>query len=179
LWLFIFLAGAAVSVIAGRFFCGWICPMNTIFRGINWVYGKLKIKRLSPPRILSKNWFRYSIVLLFIATMIAVKVMNIRINLFLYITLASVLITLIFTEKFWHRRICPFGTILSVTSRFAPLSMKIDEEGCTACGLCQRTCPSASIIIKEDGKRQNRKQECLLCYQCVSVCPPRVCTVKT
>ncbi|MFP4442834.1 MAG: 4Fe-4S binding protein [Spirochaetia bacterium] len=65
LWLVIFLAGAAVSIIAGRFFCGWICPMNTLFRGIQWVCGKLKIKRRPPPRVLSKNWFRYSIVLLF------------------------------------------------------------------------------------------------------------------
>lgn len=76
--------------------------MNTAFRCINWIYGKLKIKRFAPPAFLSKNWFRYSIVVLFIATMVAVNVMNIRINLFLYITLASILITLLFTENFWH-----------------------------------------------------------------------------
>jgi polyferredoxin len=178
LWLFIFLTGAAVSVFAGRLFCGWICPMNTVFRCINWIYGKLKIKRFSPPAFFSKNWFRYSIVIIFIAAMAAVRVMNIRINLFLYITLASILVTLLFTEDFWHRHICPFGTILSITSRKAPLSMKIDEAGCISCGKCQSVCPAASIITKEDTKRQNRKHECLLCYQCVSVCPTGVCNVK-
>lgn len=177
LWFVIFLIGAALSVFAGRFYCGWICPMNTLFRPVHWLYGKLKIKRMKSPRILSRSWFRYFLLVLFLGSMVLIRRFHIQINLLLYITLLSVLVTLFLEESFWHRHICPFGTILSITSRKAKVSMEIDESGCIKCGKCQKKCPSGSIVTKEDGKRYNIKHECLLCYQCIEPCPVNVCKI--
>jgi len=177
LWFAIFVLGVLISIFAGRYYCGWICPMNTLFRPIHWFYGKLKIKRLKSPKILAGNGMRYIILFLFLVSMILVRVLHIKVNILLYLTMLSVLVSLVFEEAFWHRKICPFGTILSLTSRKARVSMKIDESDCLSCGACQKKCPSDSIITREDGKRYNLKHECLMCYQCVPACPTKVCKI--
>ncbi len=177
LWFAIFLLGVIISIFAGRYYCGWICPMNTFFRPIQWIYKKLKIKRFKSPKILSNKWSRYFILILFLSAMVMIKLFHIKINLLLYITMFSVVVTLFFEEAFWHRNVCPFGTILSIVSRKAKISMEIEESGCISCGACQKKCPSGSILTREDGKRYNQKNECLLCYQCIEACPTNVCKI--
>ena len=175
LWLAIFAVGVIVSLFAGRLYCSWICPMNTLFRPISFIYSKLKIKRLKTPKFLDNNVIRVVFLVLFIATMVVTKKLHIKVNLLLYLIPFSILITLIFEEEFWHRHLCPFGTILSVTSRKSLLNLKIDQEGCISCGKCQKVCPVSSIITLENKKRFNVHHECLECGRCVDVCPTSVC----
>ncbi len=175
LWLGIFAVGVIISIFFGRLYCGWICPMNTLFRGINFIYRKLKISRLKTPKLLQNNVLRILLLVLFVASMVIIRILNLKINTLLFIILFSVLITLIFEEEFWHRRLCPFGTILSFTSQKARLKIEIQQENCIACGKCQQVCPSSSIITQTNGKRKNIAHECLLCNQCVNVCPTSVC----
>ncbi len=177
LWFVIFAAGVILSIFIGRYYCGWVCPMNTLFRPIDWIYRKLKIKRLPSPKVLSHPAVRYILLILFIAAMVATRMLHIKVNILLYIVGFSILVTLIFEEEFWHRRLCPFGTILSLTSRKAGVSMKIDESGCISCGICQKKCPAGSIQTREDGKRYNLGHECLQCYQCIDPCPRDVCSI--
>ncbi len=175
LFFILFLAGIAVSLFAGRFFCGWICPMNTLFRVIDVVYKKLKIKRINPPKFLANKIVRLLFLLLFIASLVFIKVKGLHINMLLYVIMFSVLVTLFFKEEFWHRNLCPFGTILSFTSRRAGRSLRIDEELCISCGKCQKVCPSQSIGTLENNKRRNQPNECLLCFQCSDACPTDIC----
>ena len=177
LWLVIFIAGVVISLFAGRLFCGWICPMNTIFRVINFIYGKLKIKRLKTPKILNNKVFRLIFLILLFGSMITIKILGFDFNMLLYIILFSVILTLIFQEEFWHRHLCPFGTILSLTSKKAKLKLSINEDDCIACGKCQKVCPTLSIITLENKKRRNINNECLLCLQCVDACPADVCQI--
>lgn len=175
MWFLVFGAGVLVSLFAGRFFCGWVCPMGTLFRPIGWVYKKLGIKRLGVPKFMEKGWVRVLFLLLFVALMVVTRVLKLKVNVLLYMIVFSVVLTLVFTEELWHRRLCPFGTILSVTSRLAPGGMNIKRDDCIACGKCQRVCPSGSIVTAEDKKRINRPWECLLCYNCVDTCPTDAC----
>ena len=175
LWIIIFGITALLSFFWGRFYCSWICPMNTAFRGINWIYGKLKISRLKTPKFLRNNILRTVMLILFVASMIIIKKMNLKLNILLYITLFAILLTLLFEEEFWHRRLCPFGTILKSTSRKSRLTMNIDEQTCIACGKCQKVCPTSSIVTLENKKRKNTSHECLLCGKCIEACPTSVC----
>ncbi len=175
LWIIIFGITALLSFFWGRFYCSWICPMNTAFQGINRIYGKLKISRLKTPKFLQNNILRIVMLILFVASMIVIKKMNLKLNILLYITLFAILITLLFEEEFWHRRLCPFGTILSFTSRKSRLTMNIDEQTCVACGKCQKVCPTSSIVTLENKKRRNTSHECLLCGKCIEACPTSVC----
>ena len=175
MWLIIFAASAILSTLLGRFYCSWICPMHTIFRPIGWLYTKLKIKRFKTPKFIKNGALRIIILVLVIALMVLTKKIGLKINAILYITLFSVILTLFFEENMWHRHLCPFGTILSLTSRKSKYRLEISEDACISCGKCQRVCPSQSIITLENKKRKNIKHECLLCGKCIPVCPESVC----
>lgn len=178
MWLGIFVLGIIGSIFAGRFYCGWLCQMHTLFKPINLLYRKLKIKRFKTPKFLQNNIVRIFFVLIFIVTMILTKTLNLKVNILLFITLFSVVTVLIFEEEFWHRSICPFGTILSITSKKSLLSITINEDNCISCGKCQKVCPTSSIITLESKKRRNNKSECLVCGKCIDVCPVSVISYK-
>ncbi|RPJ04139.1 MAG: 4Fe-4S dicluster domain-containing protein [Spirochaetaceae bacterium] len=61
------------------------------------------------------------------------------------VTVVAVLIALFFEEAFWHNSICPFGTVLNLSSKPAFKSVKINEDLCTSCGKCQKVCPVGAI----------------------------------
>jgi ferredoxin-type protein NapH len=175
IWLLLFALGVITSLFAGRLFCGWICPMNTIFRAINLIYGKLKIKRFTAPRFLKNSIVRYGFLALFVISMIVVKAAGLHIDMLLYIILFSVILTLSVNEEFWHRYACPFGTVLHISARRSRFGLHIDENACISCGKCQKVCPSLSIETAENKKRRNLNHECLLCTQCQDVCPTDAC----
>ena len=175
----IFLAGVLLSFIFNRFYCGWMCPMGTLFRPINWIYSKLGLKRLKTPRIFENSIFRFFTLILIAAGVMLTLKFKIRVNILLYVVLLSVIITLFFEETFWHKHLCPYGALLSLSSRPSVLSVKINEDACTSCGLCQRVCPSNAIVTLESKKRRVVKNECLVCFKCQEVCPVDVIKYRT
>ena len=175
LWVFLFGISALFSLFFGRFYCSWICPMNSSFRIIQGLYGKRGRKRLKTPKFFQSGLIRGLILVFFISAMLILKKQKIPVNMLPVITLASILITLVFEEAFWHRRLCPFGTILGLTSRKSRYTMKVEEEKCIACGKCQKVCPSGSLITRENQKRRNITRECLLCGNCTTACPTTAC----
>ncbi len=179
LWMPVFAGGVLLSLVFSRFYCGWMCPMGTLFRPIRWIYGKLGIKRLKPPAVFNKPVIRYGILILMIAALVLSLKFKVRINILLYITIFSVAVTLFFEETFWHHHLCPYGTLLNLSSRPSVLSVKIDEEGCTSCGLCQKVCPASAIETLESKKRHIIKNECLTCFKCQEVCPVDVIHYRT
>lgn len=172
-WILVFGLSLLLSVALGRFYCGWICPIETLFRPIDAIYKKMKIKRILTPSFLQKEWLRWVILLVFVAMMMVVRSQGLKINLLFFITLVAVFITLFFQEELWHRYLCPYGALLSLFSRAAPLGLKVDKETCNGCSLCQRSCPSKAIFNLEDRKRSIVKNECLTCFKCEEVCPVR------
>lgn len=175
LWIVIFGISAILSVFFGRFYCSWICPMNTAFKGIAVIYRKLGINRIGTPKVFRNELVRYVILVLFVGAMIAVQKFGIKLSPLPLIVLFSILLTMVFDEVFWHRHLCPFGTILKLSSGKAFQRMRIDEAACIECGKCQKVCPTSSIQTLENGKRRNNKAECLLCGNCIDVCPVDAC----
>ncbi|OAA30046.1 4Fe-4S ferredoxin [Kosmotoga arenicorallina S304] len=170
LWLIVFGASVLGSFLFGRFYCGLICPMETLFRPINWIYAKLKIKRFKTPKIFKNNVVRWGILALFLFLMVATKAFHLKINILLYITVLSIVITLIFDEEFWHKYLCPFGAILALSSRRSFFGLNIDKDNCALCNICQSKCP-INVISKENSQMKIDTKECLLCFECAKSCP--------
>ncbi len=170
-WIIIFAGGVIISLLFSRFYCGWICPIGTLMRFQSWLYRKMGIKRLKVPAFMKSKWLRWLWLILFVTSMVAVKRFGLKINMLLYITLLGVIITFLFEEELWHKYICPYGTILNISSRPARLKMIIDKDKCTGCGLCQKECINNTILELADGKRGISNKECLLCFKCQEVCP--------
>jgi len=63
--------------------------------------------------------------------------------------------------------ICPTGTILSFVSKYSLFKIKIDEQKCTHCGVCDTKCKAACINSKEQKIDYSR---CVDCFNCLNVC---------
>jgi ferredoxin len=49
-----------VSLLLGRVFCGWVCPLGAIFDGYGWILKRLRVRFEGP----SPSWFRFKYYLL-------------------------------------------------------------------------------------------------------------------
>ena len=63
---------------------------------------------------------------------------------------------------------CPVGTLLGLLSRKAKFQFQIDQEECTACGVCARTCRTGCIDFRQKSIDPSR---CVVCFDCLPVCP--------
>lgn len=171
LWIIVFIIGAVASIGLGRFYCGWICPMCSLSRPIVWLKDKLSLDDLGVPDILRSKILRYSIVLIFFGTMIALRILGMELPVLLIITVIGVAFMTVFDEELFHKYLCPYGTILSFTSKPSRYVMRVDTEECIGCGKCQNVCPTDTIEALDSGKRQVIDDECLKCFKCQEVCP--------
>jgi polyferredoxin len=70
--------------------------------------------------------------------------------------------------RFWCRALCPLGALLGATSRWSVLGLQKDTAACNQCNLCELHCQGGDDPI---GAAPWRKSECLLCMNCLSICP--------
>lgn len=172
LWMFIFIGSVIGAVLLGRFYCGWICPINTLTDGINWVYKRKKIKRRELPDWMKKLIIRYGILILFIGMMIFTLRTGRKLPVLPILVVLGSLSTLFFVPSLWHRYLCPYGAILNLTGSLARHYWRVDTDNCVECGACKRVCPGEAI--KTDGVNsipEINKGLCLECTACVKECP--------
>lgn len=171
-WIYVFIVGLLISPFFSRFYCGWICPINTLFKPVNFIYSKLGIKKFKTPKFMNNNVFRIIFLISFISLFIATRVLKIKLNILLYVIGIASIVNLFFEEEFWHKHICPYGSLLSIFST-KPIvgKIEIDKNKCIGCGLCQKVCPNDTITITDNNKRKIEIKECLTCFECQRVCP--------
>ena len=124
---------AAYGVVTPAF-CKWICPAGTLEGGIG-------LAAFSEP-------LRGQLGGLF-AWKATILVLLAAASVFIY--------------RPFCRFICPLGAIYSLFNRIALFGIRVDEDKCTQCGLCTRSC-------KMDVLRVNDR-ECIRCGECMERCP--------
>lgn len=169
LWMAVFGVGVLLSIFLGRLYCGWACPINTVMRAVSWIKKKLKIKSFNTPKLFKKQWIRYVVPGLFVASFVFVMVSGKKLPVLPGLLAIGVVLTFFFPEEFWHRYLCPYGTILSLVSSKSRCSVCIDDEACINCRVCKSVCP-AEAIEHEDGKYTIKKKDCLICLECQRKC---------
>jgi polyferredoxin/NAD-dependent dihydropyrimidine dehydrogenase PreA subunit len=74
------------------------------------------------------------------------------------------------SRRFWCRYLCPAGAWLGFLSQFR-LYERIVGDVCPICNKCQVECKMNAI--PEENVAQTSKIECIECFSCGSLCPPK------
>lgn len=194
--LAIFVGICLMSVVVARSFCSYLCPVGLLSELLG-RFGLRSVGRtLTPPRWLDiplrglrflllgffvwAIWFAMNrqAVGAFLASPYA-KVVDAKMWLFFarpsrmtLAVLGVLAVGSVFVRDLWCRYLCPYGALLGLLGRFAPLKVTRSEDLCTGCQACTRACP-ARLRVHEMGRVGSI--ECTSCQDCVVACPVELC----
>lgn len=188
-----------VTMIFGRFFCGWFCAFGAT-EDFFWFLGRaLRFPeiRMSPRTDDLMKKIKYFLFMLFVAVfwpgLIRIAPNASPWHAFLRVTdiehwpgfmplmnfggllLVIILILSMFGERFFCRYLCPMGAIFSPLSRIRYLHIRKPQKNCGDCQKCTDVCPSG-IQLYELNKVKSG--ECINCLQCVEECPKKNAQMK-
>jgi len=177
---------SATSLIVGRIFCGFACPIGTLQELISKINFKsdLKSQEKVKYRIEDSSKLPSRIRRIFLAILIILAIFGILLleminpltvffifrspfTLTLLIPLVSLIvvsIVSIFIYRPWCRYLCPFGAFSSLCSRISRKKYHRTED-CTDCGLCEKICPT------QEASAGSKRNECYFCNRCIEICP--------
>lgn len=189
--LVIILAALAVSLLLKRGFCGWICPLGSVWELAALLGRKLLGGRnLRVPRwldILGRG-VRYAITGMMLLALASVplaaavefrtyrymwvadiKILDALVSpVFIILAALAFVLSMLFGAV-WCRYLCPVGGLYSIFGMASPCTVVRDDEVCISCSRCTRVCHA--FVDVEHAKATVRAAECDGCMDCVRVCP--------
>jgi polyferredoxin len=172
-YLLLFLVPVALALLAGRLFCGAICPFGALQE-------LLHVQRWAV-RIPSR-WMRvlgvakYAVLVVLVAHVLVVHTVLLGdwTPFRAFFTLGGTTGTLAISALFavlsviafrpFCRLLCPLGALLSLASRASLL--RVRAPTCSGCGACDSSCP---VEAMRSGTTD--VASCLLCGECARTCP--------
>ena len=80
-----------------------------------------------------------------------------------------ILVASLFVYRPWCHFFCPFGLVGWIAEKLSILRIRVDRDTCTACGACEKACPSTVMGAILKGKRL--APDCFACGTCIETCP--------
>jgi ferredoxin-type protein NapH len=136
LWLAVFAVSLVSELVFGRFYCGYLCPMNTVMIPTDWLARKLKIQTEKVPAWMKFDnlaWILLAISL--ISVLLLKQLRGINFPILPVLIVFSMLMTLRFHPSVFHNLLCPFGAIQKLFSKNPILSHRVDPQSCIGCNL--------------------------------------------
>ncbi|MDD2396502.1 MAG: 4Fe-4S dicluster domain-containing protein [Tissierellia bacterium] len=175
LWMAVFLGGLLLSTVKGRLYCGYVCPINTVMEIVDNDAAKRKRKRFKTPKWAKSNIVRVGILVLFFIIFVFIQKTGKKLPVLPALFALGIILTVFFEPSFWHRYLCPYGTLFSLFSKKSKVGYTISEEGCIKCGMCVKNCPADAI---KQGEKNTVpyiiQSDCIVCGKCEAVCPTKV-----
>ena len=185
------------GVLFGRFICGFLCPFGLIQELI----GKLPFPKLKKSRVTrALSYLKYVILAGFVVVIPLIKrepgfckyicpagtleagiplvLMDERLRgslgrLFSWKVLVLVLCVIMCSVCYraFCRFICPLGAFYSFFNKVAFCTVTVDNEKCSGCGACVRSCKMDIAHVGD--------HECIQCGECTKVCPAGAIGMKS
>jgi len=175
-----------LTLVFGRFFCGWICPATLLYELNTNVAIWLSKAGLPTGKLHLDRRIKYGVLalgLVFSAMAGSVLVANIYppaiIGRELYYGIAlggfsagavffvaTLLFDILVARRGFCRYLCPGGALYSLLGRYRLFRIKRKVEACNDCAKCNAVCEFALDPMKD-----NFGQECNNCSACIAICP--------
>ena len=189
--------GAAIvlvfySLVGGRVYCSWVCPVNLVTDTAGWLRRKLGIRGGSQTSRSTRYWIlAMTLVLSAITGTIVWELVNpvtITLRALLFgtalawmLVLGVFLFDLFVTHDGWCGHYCPVGAFYSLLNTWAPLRVTAAKrEACDDCMDCFNVCPEPQVIrpaLKGADKGVGPvilANQCTNCGRCIDVCAKEV-----
>jgi len=189
--MFLFMAFIAMSLLAKKAFCSWICPVGTFSEALAHIGKKVFRRNFHLPRWLDIPLRGLKYLLLGFFVFIIGTMSGAAIEEFMHtpygliadvkmlnffrdmsetasIVVAALVVLSILVEHFWCRYLCPYGALMGLVSLLSPLKIRRNPDTCIDCAKCAHACP-ASLAV--DKLVQIRSVECAACMACIASCP--------
>ncbi|MDI6754099.1 MAG: 4Fe-4S binding protein [Thermodesulfobacteriota bacterium] len=178
-------------LIMGRAFCGWVCPLDLVFRGVNrmkqrsknlpaWTRGAL----LAPAGFLIfaalaqipffashvspiTNFYRSISATFFWAGGLPGEISVLSISILI---LGGFLLLEFLWPRLWCKNLCPTGKTYGLFNRLSFLHVAITGEECRECQECRKACYMGVKILPGNGRTKIRDSSCIICGRCVEAC---------
>ena len=183
-----------ITMLWGRFFCGYLCAFGSMQELLNYIAKKLKIKQININYKLDKylKYIKYIIIVILIIlwilniTLDTINPWNIfgiyssykgwtDLSAFISIggfILLLIIISSLFIERVFCRYLCPLGGVFTLISKLRLFHIKKDLNKCIDCNLCSKKCPMNIDVNKETSEYNKVKSsECIDCFKCINSCP--------
>lgn len=171
-WMGLILGSLLLGAVFGRFYCGWVCPIHTLMRPVEWVKARLGSKALPVPGWARSPFLKYGLFTVMLIAMVLTTRRGVKLPVMLLLIPPALLFTLFYHSALWHRYLCPFGTLFGLTTRWAPFRLRVAKAKCSSCSLCTRVCPAEAVSLA--GKKEAAiidPRYCLVCLACKDRCP--------
>ncbi|MEF3191894.1 MAG: quinol dehydrogenase ferredoxin subunit NapH [Campylobacterales bacterium] len=173
------------TLIGGRAFCSWICPVNLVTDAANGARRWLRLDDVERKVWVSRN-IRYWVLAL---TLVLSALMGVAAFEFIspicILTRGAIfglgfgmalLVGLFLFDLFVLKHgfcghICPLGGFYSIVGRFRIIRVHYDSDKCTLCMRCTQICPEKPVL-NMIGKHSAAVTmgECTNCGRCIEVC---------
>lgn len=178
-----------LTIIFGRFFCGYMCAFGTIndllYKLSSRVFKiKFKVNRSVDSFL---KLIKYAVLLFIIVGVWTFGISGLNsinpweafaqliqfppqlASVTALIVLMLIFVGALFIERFFCRYLCPLGAFLSILQVFRIVKIRKDKTGCiNGCNACTRSCPMG---INLDKVNRVDSLECIECMNCVGICP--------
>ena len=182
-----------VTILCGRFFCGFLCAFGSVqefLYGIPRLFVK-KRRQLMPEdvdEILKYLKYLVLIAIAFLCWVVGFTVPSsmspwsvfgmftslkgwsslspwFTIGGFL---LVAILAGSILIERFFCRYLCPLGALFALASHLRLFRIRKKDHECSSCGFCNRSCSMGIDLAFDDSVASG---ECIHCFKCLGHCP--------
>ena len=181
---------AVVTLLLGRVFCGWICPLGTIGEWTAKISRRMGIRPRELPEPLDRPLRFLKYVVLVVILGFTWKLGTLAWRAYdpwvawmhlsagiqemaeapwsFAVLFGAVIGASFFIERFWCRYLCPLGALLAPLQKLSLFKVRRSEEHCIHCHLCSKSCP---VRLDPESTAVMASAECIACGACVSACP--------
>ena len=173
------------SVVGGRVFCSYVCPMNMVTDAAHYLREKTSLSKVQKKQFVS-NKIRYwvlalSLLLSAIFGVAAFEFVSpismLHRNVIFgfgfggFAVLVVFLFDLLVLKNGWCGHICPLGAFYSLLGKASLVRVRYDNQKCTVCMECKKVCPEPDVL-HTIGRESSQilSGACLNCARCIEVC---------